>query len=125
MNDDYLMFRQTSPVWQPIAVFFDKELTEHFHAYNWYQLSAVLVIQTAFHSWMLSHYIIADLLEPLYNVKDVDFSALKEKFLDDLEEYECDKFGCASEDDAYIKHRQEMSDTIDTFALYFTLQEGE
>lgn len=122
MNDDYLMFRQTSPVWLSIAVFFEKELTEHFHAYNWYQLSAVLVIQTAFHSWMLSQYIIADLLELLDDGKDEEFDALKEDFLDDLEEYECERFGCNPDDEAYIRHRQEMSDTIDTFVLYFTLQ---
>ena len=122
MNDEYLMFRQTSPAWQPIAVYFDKELTEHFHAYNWYQLSAILVIYTAFHSWMLSHYIITYLLAPLYDGKDVDIDALKEEFLDDLEEYECERFGFDSEDEAYSRRRKEMSDTIETFALYFTLQ---
>lgn len=120
MADIYLMFRQPSPVSQAIAVYYEKNLPQIFHSYNMYQLSAILVIHTAFNSWMLSHYIISDLLEPLYDGKDIDFQAEKEEFLDDLEEYECERFECDPEDDAYIKHRQEISDTIDTFALYFT-----
>ena len=37
MNDDYLMFRQPSPVRQAIAQFFAEELPENFHKYNLYQ----------------------------------------------------------------------------------------
>ena len=122
MNDNYMMFRQSSPVKQAIAVYYEKNMPKYFHSYNMYQLSAVLVIQTAFHSWMLSHYIISDLLDPLYDGKDIDFQAKKEEFLDDLEEYECEEFGCDPEDEVYIRHRQLMSDSIDTFALYFIFQ---
>lgn len=125
MNDDYLMFRQPSPISQAIAQFFAKELPENFHNYNLYQLTAVLVIHSAFNSWMLSQYIIADIIMPLYEEEDADLDSLKEEFLDDLEEFECEEFGCDPEDDAYIRHRQEMSDTIDTFALYFTFQESD
>ena len=121
MGDDYLMFRQDSPVKQAIAVYFEKELPELFHQYDLYQLSAILVINTAFDSWMLSHYIIADIIEPLKDNEDADFAALKEEFLDDLEEYECEEFGCDPEDEAYIRHRKEISDTIEAFVYYFIL----
>ena len=121
MQDDYLMFRQPCPVKQPIAVFFEEELTKNFHQYNLYQLSAVLVIHTAFDSWMLSQYIIADIIEKLYDDEDTDLDVLKEEFLDDLEEFECEEFGCDPEDEAYIRHREEMSDTIDAFVHYFIL----
>ena len=59
-----------------IAQFFAEELPENFHKYNLYQLSAILVIHTAFHSWMLSHYIIADIIEKLYEDDDADLDAL-------------------------------------------------
>jgi len=121
LNDDYLMFRQPSPVRQAIAQFFAKELPEIFHKYNLYQLSAILVIQTAYHSWMLSHYIIADIIEKLYEDDDADLDALKEEFLDDLEEFECDELGEDPDDKAYIKHLKEIGDMIDTFVYYFTL----
>lgn len=123
MNDDYLMFRQPSPVRQAIAVFFEKELPENFHNYNMYQLSAVLIISTVFRSWMLSQYIIADIILPFNEDEDEDFDSLKEEFLDDLEEYESEELGWDPEDESYEKHRQLMSDTIEAFAYYFTLQE--
>jgi hypothetical protein len=122
MEDEYLMFRQPSPVKQPIAAFFETELAKNFHQYNFYQLSAVLVIYTAFNSWMLSQYIIADIIEKLYDDEDADLKALKEEFLDDLEEYECEEFGCGPEDDEYIRHRKAISQTIDAFVYYFTLE---
>lgn len=122
MEDDYLLFHQPSPIRQAYAAYFENELTECFHQYNLYQLSAVLVIYTAFHSWMLSHYIIIDIIEKLYD-EDADIDVLKEEFLDDLEEYECDLFDCDPEDDAYIRHRKEISDTIDAFVYYFTLED--
>ena len=121
MNDDYLMFRQPGPVKQAIAVYYEKKLPERLHTYNLYQLSAILVIQTAFQSWMLSHYIIADIIEPLYDDENADLEALKEEFLDDLEEYECEEFDCDPEDDAYIRHRKVLSQTITAFVSYFTL----
>ena len=45
MGDNYLMFRQPSPVRQAIAVYFEKELPECFKMYNLYQLTAVLVVE--------------------------------------------------------------------------------
>lgn len=122
MDDDYLMFRQPSPVRQAIAVFFEKELPENFHNYNMYQLSAVLIISTVFRSWMLSQYIIADIILPYNEDEDVDYDSLKEEFLDDLEEYESEELGWDPEDETYEKRRQLMSDTIEAFAYYFTLQ---
>ena len=122
MNDDYLMFRQPSPVRQAIAQFFAKELPENFHNYNLYQLTAILVIQSAFNSWMLSQYIIADIIEKSNEDKDADFAALKEDFLDDLEDFECEEFGCDPDDDGFIRHLKEIGDTIDAFVLYFTFQ---
>ena len=119
MNDDYLMFRQSSPVRQAIAVFFEKELPECFHKYTLNQLAAVLVINTAYHSWMLSHYIIADIIEPLYNDDNAKVMDLKQEFLDDLEEFECEEFGYDPDDDAYIRHLDEISHTIDAFVYYF------
>ena len=65
--------------------------------------------------------IIADIIEPLYDDENADLEALKEKFLDDLEEYECEEFDCDPEDDAYIRHRKVMSQTITAFVAYFTL----
>jgi len=120
MNDDYLMFRQPSPVRQAIAQFFAKELPENFHNYNLYQLTAILVIHSAFNSWMLSQYIIADM--PLYDDEDADLEALEEEFLDDLEEFECEEFGCDPEDEAYIRHCEDIKNTITSFLYYFTLE---
>lgn len=122
MDDDYLMLRQPSPVRQAIAVFFEKELPENFHNYNMYQLSAVLIISTVFRSWMLSQYIIADIILPYNEDEDADYDSLKEEFLDDLEEYESEELGWDPEDETYEKRRQLMSDTIEAFAYYFTLQ---
>ena len=122
MNDDYLMFRQPSPVRQAIAQFFAKELPENFHNYNLYQLTAILVIQSAFNSWMLSQYIIADIILPYNEDEDADYDSLKEEFLDDLEEYESEELGWDPEDETYEKRRQLMSDMIEAFAYYFTFQ---
>lgn len=122
LDDEYLMFHQPSPIKPAVASFFEKQLAEDYHSYNLYQLAAVLVINCAFNSWMLSQYIIADIIIPYSNDEEADFEAMKEEFLDDLEEYECDELGWDPEDKAYIQHRQEMSDTIDAFGYYFMLQ---
>ena len=87
-----------------------------------YQLSAVLIISTVFRSWMLSQYIIADIILPYNEDEDADFDSLKEDFRDDLEEYESEELGWDPEDENYEKRRQLMSDTIEAFAYYFTLQ---
>ncbi len=122
MGDNYLMFRQPSPVRQAIASCFEKELPACFQNYNLYQLTAVLVVLTAYESWMLSHYIITDICEKLIDKEeDADYENLKQEFLDDLEEYECNELGDNSYDKAYIKHLKEMGDMIDTFVYYFTL----
>jgi hypothetical protein len=125
MNDDYLMFRQPSPVKQAIAQFFAKELPENFHNYNLYQLTAILVIHSAFNSWMLSQYIIADIIEPLYEDEEADIDALEEEFLDDLEDFECEEFDCDPEDEAYIRHLEDIKNTITAFRYYFTLQDQD
>ena len=122
MNDDYLMFRQPSPVKQAIAQFFAKELPENFHNYNLYQLTAILVIHSAFNSWMLSQYIIADIIEPHYDDEDADLEALEEEFLDDLEEFECEEFGCDPDDDGFIRHLKEIGDMIDVFTYFFCME---
>jgi len=122
MGDNYLMFRQPSPVRQAIASHFEKELPECFQIYNLYQLTAVLVVLTAYESWMLSHYIITDICEKLFDEEeDADYETLKQEFLDDLEEFECDELGEDPDDKAYIKHLKEIGDMIDTFVYYFTL----
>ena len=122
LDDEYLMFHQPSPIKPAVASFFEKQLAEDYHSFNLYQLAAVLVIHTAFKTWMLSQHIIADIIIPYSNDEEADFEAMKEEFLDDLEEYECEVFGCDPEDKAYIRHRKEMSDTIDAFGYYFMLQ---
>ena len=123
MNDDYLMFRQPSPVRQAIAQFFEKELPENFHNYNLYQLTAILVIHSAFNSWMLSQYIIADIIEPLYDEdNNTDYETLKQEFMDDLEEFECEELGGDPDDEEYKKHLKDISPMIDTFVKYFTIQ---
>ena len=122
MGDNYLMFRQPSPVRQAIASCFEKELPECFQKYNLYQLTAVLVVLTAYESWMLSHYIITDICEKLFDEEeDADYETLKQDFLDDFEEFECDELGEDPDDKAYIKHLKEIGDMIDTFVYYFTL----
>ena len=122
MGDNYLMFRQPSPVRQTIAVYFEKELPECFKMYNLYQLTAVLVVLTAYESWMLSHYIITDICEKLFDEEgDADYKTLKQELLDDLEEFECDELGGDPDDKAYVKHLKEIGDMIDTFVYYFTL----
>ena len=122
MGDNYLMFRQPSPVRQAIAVYFEKELPECFKMYNLYQLTAVLVVLTAYESWMLSHYIITDICEKLFDEEgDADYKTLKQELLDDLEEFECDELGGDPDDKAYVKHLKEIGDMIDTFVYYFTL----
>jgi hypothetical protein len=120
MNDDYLMFRQPSPVRQTIATYFEKALPERFHMYNYYQLSAVLVVHTVYWSWMLSHYIITDICEKLDD-EDADYETLKEEFMDDLEEFECDELGGDPDDKEYMKHLKEISNMIDVFVYYFWL----
>lgn len=122
MGDSYLMFRQPSPVRQAIASYYEKELPRCFQMYNLYQLTAVLVVLTAYESWMLSHYIITDICEKLFDEEeDADYETLKQEFLDDLEEFECDELGEDPDDKAYIKHLKEISDMIDTFVYYFSL----
>jgi hypothetical protein len=52
---------------------------------------------------------------------DADYETLKQEFLDDLEEFECDELGGDPDDKAYVKHLKEIGDMIDTFVYYFTL----
>ena len=120
INDEYLMFRQPSPVRQAIATYFEKDLPECFHMYNYYQLTAVLVIHTAYYSWMLSHYIITDICEKLFDKdNDTDYETLKQEFMDDLEEFECDELGGDPDNKEYIKHLKEIGNMIDVFVYYF------
>ena len=101
MGDNYLMFRQPSPVRQAIAVYFEKELPECFKMYNLYQLT---------------------ICEKLFDEEvDADYETLKQEFLDDLEEFECDELGGDPDDNAYVKHLKEIGDMLDTFVYYFTL----
>ena len=72
---------------------------------------------------MLSQYIVADIIQPLYEDEDADIDALKEEFLDDLEEFECEEFGCDPEDEAYIRHCKDIRNTISAFLYYFNLQD--
>ena len=122
MEDEYLMFHQPSPIKTAYAEHFAKELPERFQMYNLYQLTAVLVVLTAYDSWMLSYYIITDICEKLFDEEeDADYETLKQEFLDDLEEFECDELGADPDDKAYIKHLKEIGDMIDTFVYYFTI----
>lgn len=122
MNDDYLLFHQPSPIRPAYASFFEKELPERFHIYNMNQLAAVLVIQTAYGSWMLSHYMIIDICEKLFEEDETyDLETLKQEFLDDLEEYECEELGGDPDDKEYIKHLKDIGDVIDMFVYYFCL----
>ncbi len=88
MADDYLMFRQPSPINVAVASFFEKELPECFHKYELNELAAILVIHTSFGSWMLSHYIITDIIDKLSEDENADYNALREEFMEDLKEYE-------------------------------------
>ena len=122
IGDSYLMFHQSAPVKEAIASHFEKELPKFFQKYNLYQLTAVLVVLSAYESWMLSHYIITNICEKLIDGgEDADYKTLKQEFLDDLKEFECDEFGDDPDDRTYVKHLKEIGDMIDTFVYYFTL----
>jgi hypothetical protein len=54
-------------------------------------------------------------------MEEADYVTLKQEFLDDLEEFECDELGEDPDDKAYVKHLKEIGDMIDTFVYYFTL----
>ena len=84
--------------------------------------TAVVVGRTAYEGGMLSHYSITDICEKIFDEEvDADYETLKQEFLDDLEEFECDELGGDPDDNAYVKHLKEIGDMIDTFVYYFTL----
>ena len=118
--DEYLMFRQDSPVKQAIASYMETDYPELFKSYNLYQLTAILVVFTAYHSLMLSYYIIADICNPLMEDESADYESLKESFMEDLENFEREQ-GYDQDYENYPQHLQNISGMIDAFVYYFNL----
>ncbi len=121
MNDYYLMFRQDCPIRQAIAVFFEKELPKCFQRYNLYQLTAILVFHASFDSWMLSHYIISDIIEEIRKDETVDIDDLVEDFIYDLEIFECGELGADPDDESYKNGLKSLSQAIKAFVTYFRI----
>jgi hypothetical protein len=120
MGDEYLMFHQDSPIRQAIASYVETDYPELFKSFNLYQLTAIMVVFFAYHSLMLSYYIIADICIPLSEDKDADYESLKENFMEDLEEFERGE----GIDETYRncpQHLQNISGMIDAFVYYFNL----
>ena len=119
MEDEYLMFHQDSPVRQAIASYVETDYPELFKSYNLYQLTAILVVFTAYQTLMLSYYIIADICIPLSEGED-DYESLKESFMEDLEEFERGE-GIEETYKNYPQHLKNISAMIDAFVYYFNL----
>lgn len=120
MGDEYLMFHQDSPIRQAIASYVETDYPELFKSFNLYQLTAIMVVFFAYHSLMLSYYIIADICIPLSEDKDADYESLKENFMEDLEEFERGE-GIDETYRNYPQHLQNISGMIDAFVYYFNL----
>ena len=119
--DEYLMFRQDSPVRQAIASYVETDYPELFKSFNLYQLTAIMVVFFAYHSLMLSYYIIADICIPLSEDKDADYESLKESFMEDLEDFEREQ-GYDQDYENYPQHVKNISAMIDAFVYYFKLK---
>lgn len=119
MDDEYLMFRQSSPIKEPIAEVFESQLGDLFTQLNMYQLSAIFVTNYVFNSWMLPYYIISDIIIPMQENDGSDFKTLKEDFLNDLEEYEKDEFIYYTGENGELDHREDLSLIIEAFVQYF------
>jgi hypothetical protein len=120
--DKYLMFRQGAPVKQAIAGAFSGLYSSKIKTFNKYQFIAILVIHTFYHSWMLSYRIIADILE---NLEGNKYEEIKDRFMEELDEYErieMHDHDIEIDEERYARYQTELSGTIDTFVLYFTLQ---
>jgi hypothetical protein len=120
MGDEYLMFHQDSPIRQAIASYVETDYPELFKSFNLYQLTAIMVVFFAYHSLMLSYYIIADICIPLSEDKDADYESLKEGFMEDLEEFERGE-GIDETYRNYSQHVKNISAMIDAFVYYFAL----
>lgn len=119
--DDFLMFQQDAPVKQAIAGVYSGRYPEKIKSFNKYQFVAILVIHTSYHSWVLSYRIIADILEKL---EGNNYEEIKETFMEDLDDYErieMQDHDIEFDEEKYARYRAELSDAIDAFAYYFTL----
>jgi len=122
LYDDYLMFRQDAPVKQAIADFLGREIPEAFKQMNFYQLSAMVVINSMRHSWVLPYMLVIDVIEQIDEQMDEeDITELKEEFIDDIAEFEANEFGDDTDSDEYQAHLDAFSKTIDMFIEYFTM----
>ncbi len=119
MDDEYLMFHQDSPVRQAIASYMETDYPELFRSFDLYQLTAILVVFSAYQTLMLSYYIYADICIPLSKGDD-DYESLKESFMEDLEEFERGE-GFDEEYRDYPQHVKNISAMIDAFVYYFNL----
>lgn len=119
LSDAYLMFRQTSPVKQTIAVCLDNSAMEFFLPMNFHQLASVLTLYTIMHSWAMPYYVVNDLVA---HKDEEGYAALKEAFMRDITECEATEFDIEPESAEYKRHIATLSKTIDLFVEYFTME---
>ena len=120
MQDDYLMYRQDTPMKHVVASSMVNIVTKRIRTFNLYELTCYLVIWTTFQSWMLSHYIFTDIIYELGNEEACnEYDELKEEFLSYLSDYECGYFNIDPDDDVFVKHAEGMEYIVDAFTYYF------
>lgn len=116
MMDEYLMFRQPSPLRQVIAQAMSEEYEAYLPTLNLYQLTAILVVAQTYQSMMLPYYLLVDICEALED--GGDYAALKSQFMEDIEAFEREQ-GYAEEYEDYAQHLTNMSGMIDAFVYYY------
>lgn len=109
-QDAFLMFRQSCPMWPPVAKNLHNYLSMELPTLPPHRLMCYVILSTTRGSVALAQYIISEILEA-----DGDYDELKDDFLDDLKEY------CAYNGLRF--NRRQFSTLIDRFTFYFTLDE--
>ena len=123
--DHYLMFKQPAPVRQAYAVFFSEEYSFMIKSLNKYQFVAIMILHQSYDSWVLPYRIIQDIIELL---DSSSYHELKDKFMEELDEYERAEFADAADggdeidEDEYASYRSNLSQAIDKFVYYYSIQ---
>lgn len=121
LYDPYLMFRQPGPVKQAVASYMETEMSALFRLLNLYQLTAISVVYCVDQSLMLSYYIIGDICNKLQADENADYETLREEFMADLKDFQCEEFGYDPSEADYSKYLDETRQMIDTFVHYYNL----
>lgn len=122
INDDFLMFRQTSAVKAAIASAMEDELVQLFEKCTIRQLVAILVLASPYCSIMLPAYLIWDIVNPLTeNKDDCNCSDLLQQFIFDIKHYFIELEDGEGDDneeelDEWLKR---LRTAIEMFIIYF------